>query len=285
MTDQSDQDIATPESYDDLRVLITDRYPSLSGQLQRIARYVLENPSASALETVSEIARQVDVQPSSLVRFAKTLGYDGYSSLQQVLRSRLISETPNYRERIRNLRSEGTANGPGILDGFVDEGMASLDQLRETVAPEDLASAAARIAEARDVYVLAQGRAFPVATYIAYALTGLEKRFQLLDGIGGLTARRAGLATREDVLIAISFRPYSEEVVEIVTRAKKAGVPLVAITDSPLSPLALNADVTLEIAGDEGRAFRSLVAPMCLAQSLMLALGHRLTEINGGGGK
>ena len=285
MTSQSDQDNQTPESYDDLRALITGRYPSLSGQLQRIARYVLENPNGSALETVSEIARQVDVQPSSLVRFAKTLGYDGYSSIQQVLRSRLISETPNYRERIRGLRREGAADGPQILDSFADEGMASLDQLREKIAPEDLASAAARIAEARDVYVLAQGRAFPVAAYIAYALTGLEKRFQLLDGIGGLTARRAALARREDVLIAISFRPYSEEVVGIVAQARKAGVPLVAITDSPLSPLALNADLTLEIAGDEGRAFRSLVAPMCLAQSLMLALGHRLTGINCGGGK
>lgn len=285
MTDQSDQDIAPPESYDDLRALITDRYPSLSGQLQRIARYVLENPSASALETVSKIARQVDVQPSSLVRFAKTLGFGGYSSIQQVLRSRLISETPNYRERIRNLRGEGAADGPGILDSFIDEGMASLDQLRGAVAPEDLASAATLIGKARDVYVLARGRAFPVAAYIAYALSGLEKRFQLLEGVGGLTARRAALATGEDVLIAISFRPYSEEVVEIVTNAGKSGVPLIAITDSPLSPLALNADVNLEIASDGGRAFRSLVAPMCLAQSLMLALGHRLTEINGGGGK
>ena len=279
MSNTSDQQAPPPEGYDDLKALITEHFPRLSGQLQRIARYVLENPNAAALETVSEIAGRVEVQPSSLVRFAKTLGYDGYSSVQQVLKSRLISEIPNYRERIRSLRSQRGGDGSGALDDFVDDGIAALDQLRHKVSINDLQLAADILSEADDVYVLAQGRAFPVAHYFGYALTGLEVSCQLLEGVGGSTPRRARLAGVADALIAVSFRPYSDDVVNIVAERKAAGVPVIAITDSPLSPLALNADVVLETAEDEGRAFRSLVAPMCLAQSLMVALGHRLTEM------
>jgi len=280
MSNQNEHKEPPPGNYDDLKILITDNFPKLSGQLQRIARYVLENPNDSALETVSEIARRVEVQPSSLVRFAKTLGYDGYSNVQQVLKSRLISEIPNYRERIRSLRNErGSEDGAAILDDFVDDGIAALDQLRHKVPASDLQAAADILSEADDVYVLAQGRAFPVAHYFGYALTGLEVSCQLLEGVGGLTPRRARLAGVADALIAISFRPYSDDVVGIVAERKAAGVPVIAITDSPLSPLALSADIILETAEDEGRAFRSLVAPMCLAQSLMVALGHRLTEM------
>jgi len=279
MSSTSEDQKSPPENYDDLKILITENFPKLSGQLQRIARYVLENPNDSALETVSEIARRVEVQPSSLVRFAKTLGYDGYSNVQQVLKSRLISEIPNYRERIRSLRQARDGDENSVLGDFVDDGIAALDQLRHKVSPEDLQAAADILSKADDVYVLAQGRAFPVANYFGYALTGLEVGCQLLEGVGGSTARRARLADADDAMIAISFRPYSDEVIAIVAERKAAGVPIIAITDSPLSPLALNADVVLETAEDETRAFRSLVAPMCLAQSLMVALGHRLTEM------
>jgi DNA-binding MurR/RpiR family transcriptional regulator len=274
----NDDQSAQPTTFEGLKLLITDHYPKLSGQLQRIARYVLENPNDAALETVSELARRVKVQPSSLVRFAKTLGYDGYSNVQTVLRSRLISEIPSYRDRIRSLNDQRGAGGTGVLDDFVDDGIAALDQLRRKVSEDDLAAAAEILNEAEDVYVLAQGRAFPVAQYLAYALTGLEVSCQMLDGLGGLTPRRARLAGVADAMIAISFRPYTSDVVDVVAQRKAAGVPIIALTDSPLSPLALNADIVLETAEDEGRAFRSLVAPMCLAQSLMVTLGHRITE-------
>ena len=85
--------------------------------------------------------------------------------------------------------------------------------------------------------------------------------------------------TPDDILIAVSFRDYSPDIVSVVNIASKRGVPLIAVTDSPLSPIAAPAMVSFEIrSATEDRPFRSLVAPMALAQALVVALGHHLTS-------
>ena len=100
---------------------------------------------------------------------------------------------------------------------------------------------------------------------------------------GGLLQQQSKQATTRDAFIAVSFKPYTPAVADIVTAQNENGVPIVSITDSPLSPLAMDSNVTFEVRENEDRAFRSLVAPMCLAQTLVVALGHRLAANNGNG--
>lgn len=277
-----------PDSYEALKAAITLRYPSLSRQLQKIARFVLDHPDELALETVTALAGRAEVQPSSLVRFAQALDYEGFSAMQQIFRGRLMAQTPSYRERISALRRSRRRRdgGPGeaadagdlVVGQFAEEGIAALERLRDRTSRASVAAATELLAGAEEIYVLAQGRAFPVAFYLAYALGRLACRCRLLDGLGGLLAQEAALATPRDALIAISFQPYSPQVVDIVSERREAGVPVVAITDSALSPLAREARVAFEVRDRRARPFRSLVAPMCLAQGLVVALGNRLAE-------
>ncbi len=271
-----------PQTYEDLKEAIAARYSTLSRQLQQIARFVLENPDSSALDTVTIIADRADVQPSSMVRFAKSLGFDGFTNMQQVFRSRLIENSPSYRDRIKSLRQKSGNGGiDELLNEFVNEDIQSLEHLLETVPTENLGKAAMVLAEADEIYLLAQGRAFPVTFYLSYALGRLERRCHLMDGIGGLLRQQAQMATTKDAIIAVSFNPYSPSVVDIVTERNEKGIPIISITDSPLSPLAMESNVTFEISEIHERPFRSLVAPMCLAQSLVVALGHVVANNNG----
>ena len=83
---------------------------------------------------------------------------------------------------------------------------------------------------------------------------------------------------RRDVLLVASFRSYAPDVVGAAQACAKRGVAVVAITDGPLSPLVEHAKVCFELADDSSRAFRSLVAPLCLAQALVMSTGHHLAE-------
>ena len=265
-----------PDAYDDLKRAISRQYAGLSGQLQRIARFVLDHPNDAALDTVSALAEKVGVQPSSFIRFAKALSFEGFSDLQQVFRQRLLDGQSSYRERIRRLRA-GQDGEESVLHHFVAAGIESLHHLEEQVSPARIREAAEHLVAADTVFLVAQNRAFPVAFYMSYALCRLEKPCRLLDGLGGMLQREAALASPRDELVAISFAPYSPQVVDIVSAQSARGVPVIAMTDSALSPIAADASLVLDIQDNARREFRTLAAPMCLAQSLVVAAGHRLT--------
>ncbi len=276
-----------PETFSGLKKLITDRYPELKGQLKRIAEFAIDNPNELALKTVSAVAEDIGVQPSSMVRFAKSFGYDGYSDLQQIFRSRLVAASPSYTERIQRVRraratGEDADHPSSVLSDFVDQGVAALDMLRTETPVERIEDAVHTLAKAEDIYLLAQRRSFPVAFYISYALSRLGRRCHLIDGVGGLMEQQTSLARPSDAVIAVSFRPYAPEVAERVVELSKQSVPTIAITDSALSPVALAADTVFEIKEPEDRGFRTLVAPMCLAQTIVVSLGHHLAATRNG---
>src|SRR6478736_4358354 len=262
-------------TYDELKDAISDAYPSLSPQLQRLARYALDKPHDLALGTVAAVAEANAVQPSSTIRFANALGFDGFSQMQQVFRSHLVERGAPYRERIKRMQPDGKASG-GVLHQFVGEAVDELHQLEEHVDPKALDAAARLLAAAPQIHVLAQRRAFPVACYLAYALNQLELRAHLLDGLGGMLNEFARGIGKGEVLLVASFRNYTPAVVETALAAQARGVSVVAITDSALSPLKPAADVCFELGDDSSRPFRSLVAPLCLAQALVVSTGHHL---------
>jgi DNA-binding MurR/RpiR family transcriptional regulator len=277
---------ARPADYEALKDAISREYPRLSKQLQAIARFALEQPNDLALNTVAAIAERVGVQPSSLIRFANALGFAGFSEMQRLFRSHLVARSgvSSYRERIARLRARGKEGGttpPEVLHGFVADSIHGLERLEEAIRAADLRAAVKLLAGAQTTHVIGLRRAFPVAAYLAYALGQLEVRTQLLDGAGGMNREFARMAGRRDLLIAVSFRNYTPETVDIAAECRSRGVPVISITDTPLSPLVRSATVAFELGDDSGRPFRSLVEPLCLAQSLVVSVGHYLAERNG----
>src|SRR6478736_10476484 len=102
-----------PKTAEELRAAILERYDSLSKRLQQIARYVLDEPNEMALETLAVISERCGVQPSAIVRFAKTFGYPGASQMQRLFRDGLLSghAALGYGERVRHF-NEAVAKKP-----------------------------------------------------------------------------------------------------------------------------------------------------------------------------
>lgn len=278
---ESDTIGTTPATYEELRTELAAKHEELSKRLKQIAEYALDNPNDMALETVSTIAERAEVQPSSLIRFAKAFGFSGFSEMQRVFRSHLVESGTNYKERIRSLSQEydpALNAGDGVLGTFIDGGIAALQNLRNEVHPDQLHAAVKYLRDAEIVYLAGQRRSFPVASYLAYALAKLDKRCVLLDGTGGLFAEQARTMRQGDALLAISFKSYAPEVVQLVKETREQDIPVVAITDGALSPLAPHADVCLEVEEVEIHAFRSLSASMTLALTLVVALGQEMEE-------
>ena len=266
-----------PRNAEELRAAILQRYEGLSKRLQQIARYVLDEPNEVALETLAVLADRSGVQPSAIVRFAKTFGFDGATQMQRLFRDGLLSghAALNYSERVRQFSQEvasKAASGAGeILSEFIEGNSLALRSLAQTISEKDLAAVVRLIKAADNVFVVGFRRAFPVASYLAYSLQQTGKRIVFIDGVAGLQRHQARAAGPGDLLIAVSFQPYADETIQVVEAAAERGCPVVAISDSLVSPVAKPAAQVLQVRESEIRNFRSLAASICLAQALVIS--------------
>ncbi|WP_246505064.1 MurR/RpiR family transcriptional regulator [Microvirga antarctica] len=271
---------AAPEDYEGLRQLLLHRREAMPKRLKQLAAFALAHPEEMAFGTVAGIAEHAGVQPSTLVRFAKSLGYDGFSHLQQLFRDRLRERFPDYRERLRGLReAEGHhVHAVSLLDGFAAAAAVSLERMRGSVRPEELSRSIETLAKADTIYLLGARRVFPVSLYCAYAFGKLGVRAILIDHIAQLGPEQLATATERDAVLAISFTPYAPVTAELAAAAARRDIPVVAITDSAFSPLVPSADVWLEVAESDFGAFRSLSASFALAMALVVGTAEKRAE-------
>lgn len=271
-----------PRDYEDLIRLIHERHDRMSKTYQKISVFLTQNPNDVAVHSVNAIAGRCGIHASSFVRYAQSLGYKGFKDLQVLFQNRLATAAPGFDTRVRALK-EGLSSRPDSSEGaflseLVVQDIAALQGLLDDAGPDRLAAAAELLTGADTIYIIGQLRSAPVAGLLRYMLTMIGKRCILLDQGGGLATHIARTMTPGDVLLAISFRYYANEVVSVVEEAAAAEVPVVAITDSTLSPLAKTARVLFAVPEREDTFVRSLTAPICLAQALIVAVAARVQK-------
>ncbi len=280
MIDRKRSKEGVPSHYEGVTNLIAANYDGLSEGYKLVARFFTQNPNIIALESINSIAAKTRVHPSTLVRFAQNLGYTGFKELQAVFQTRLATAAPGFRERVSVLDAEISRNAAhgntGFLRSIVVRDMAALQGLLESVDEKSLMRAAHLCSTSSCIYVAGQLRSEPIAELMRYLMTMLQRKVILMDSAGGLAQEVAMTMGKGDVLVAIAFRHYAKEVVSIAERAVQENVPVIAITDSQLSPLAKGAEVLFTIPEDEYTFSRSLAAPMCLVQTIATATAASL---------
>jgi DNA-binding MurR/RpiR family transcriptional regulator len=276
---------SVPKTADELLAAIVERYDALSKRLQLIARHVLDHPNDFALQTLAIISKRSGAQPSAIVRFSKAFGFAGASDMQRLFRDRLVSSHAalGYGERVRRFSAQvhrsRSRDVMALLSEFVDGSSLALQSLSQTVGGGDLDRAIEMVGAADTVFVGGFRRAFPVSSYLAYSLQQAGKRTNFVDGIAGLSAHQVKNIRPNDLLLAVSYHPYAPETVQLAEAAAAAHTPILAISDSPVSPLAKLSTQLLLVREVEVRSFRSLSASLCLAQALAIGFAFRQSDV------
>lgn len=277
-----------PQTLADLKKAIASEHDTLSKRLRQVAQYLIDSPDKIAFDTVAVIAEDAGVHPSTLVRFANAFGYSGFSEMQRLFQQKLIQESPSYSERIRIAKQEmgGEPEGAAeMLSLFSSANAGAMEQLATAVSAEQIERALDLLEQAEAVHIVGVRRAFTLASYAAYALRHFNRRAFLIDGVGSMYREQCGSIGPRDLLLAISYSPYGPETQEVVREAAERGIPIIALTDSQLSPIASLATECFIVREAEVHGFRSLTASLCLVQSLAISLAYRLDDTGAGAGK
>lgn len=275
-------DAPPPDTYEGFIRLIHERHGAMSNTYQAIALYLTQNPNDVAVRSVNAIAESCGVHASSFVRFAQAFGYKGFRDVQALFQQRLETAAPGFGARVQSLRDSMAAHDDiseiGFLREMIVQDIASLEGLVDEILGVDMAAAAKLMERAETIYLVAQNRSSPVVLLMRYLLTMIGKRCILLDASGGLATHMARSMGPRDVLFAVSFRYYANEVVQIVDQAASEGHDVIAISDTTLSPLAKSAKILFAVPEYQQSLSRSLAAPMCVAQALVVATAARLQK-------
>ena len=249
---------------------LADELPDFTPQARKAAIYILENPLDVGVSTVREIAEAADVNPNTVMRMARQVGFSGYDDFRAPFRDAIRQGAIDFPDRARWLQDIGKSGDLGQLYAdMVQSALRNIEDSFATIGIDQLIGAANLIWESHNVYTLGVGINHSNAHNFTYlASTGMV-RFHAIPRAGSTAIDDLAWADSGDVLIAISCKPYRSEVVEAVLLARQQGVKIIAISDSPASPLIRNADHGFVISVDTPQFFPSSVSIIALLETLL----------------
>ncbi len=249
---------------------LTEEWGALTPETQKAARYVLENPQDVGISTVREIAEAARVKPNTFVRMAQQVGFEGYDDFREPFREAIRQGQVSFPDRARWLQEISKSGDLGGL--YADLLGAAIQNIEETfagISADQLKAAAQAIWASRYVYTLGVGVNNSNASNFTYlASTGMTQ-FHAIPRPGSAATDDLAWADGRDVLIAITCRPFRTEVIEAVRIAREQGVTVIGISDSPASPIILQADYGFVVAADTPQFFPSSVATIALLETLL----------------
>lgn len=249
-----------------IRELIANLGDRLTPTERRIAEAVIADPTLLAFGTVSDLATRVGTSRPSIVRFATKLGFDGYPELQSSARDGVARQLATPSQRIRQ-RQDQAGRVHQEIERSIHETLERLDEERLDRLTTDFA-------QARRVWILSGETSRAGAQVLESGLSMIR------DGVHLVEAHNLGRdlsgASKGDVSVVFDFARYRRETVLAARALVAIGVPLIAITDGPLSPLAPIATSWCELRVPGVGPFDSSLPAVLAAEMIVLEVASQL---------
>jgi DNA-binding MurR/RpiR family transcriptional regulator len=241
----------------------------LKGSRRRLAGAILsESPETYHLSS-HDLARRYGVDAATVIRTVQALGYGTFADFAADLRRHFITSVTPYTILRDAARDRGTA--ADHVRRSLQADAAAVRALAETAKADDVVEAARRIRAARRVMVVGVDLAASLSEFLAYGLSVLGIDASAPAGSSGNLLHQVHLLGPRDLLVAISFGRCLQQTVTALLRARKAGVPTLAVTDSPASPLARESRRALLCSVQSPAVTGSYAAPMAVLNAILVA--------------
>ena len=242
----------------------------LTPEVRKAASYVLDNPNDVGVSSIREIAVAADVEPNTLVRMARSVGFDGYEDFRSPFREEIRRGVINFPDRARWLQSLGQSGKlGGVYRDMVSAAIQNIEDTFSGIDARELKAAAAAINRSRQTYTLGVGVNSSNAQNFTYlASTGMQQ-FHAIPRNGSTPIDDLAWADERDVLIAITCKPYRSEVVEAVQIAREQGVQVIGISDSAASPIVAGSEHGFVVSAETPQFFPSSVSTIALLETLL----------------
>lgn len=254
----------------DLSNRINEKYKSMSKGQKLLATYITDNYDKAVFLTAARLGEVVGVSESTVVRFATNLGYKGYPEFQKALEE-LVRNKLNSIQRMEV--TYGRISQSQILETVLQSDTENLKSTLESIDQNAFELAVDTILNAKNIYVIGIRSCAPLASFLAFYLNLMFDKVHLLhtSSSSELFEQMVRIGN-EDVIIGISFPRYSMRTLKAIEFANNRNAKVITLTDSVHSPMNLYSSCNLIAKSDMASIVDSLVAPLSVINSLIVAL-------------
>jgi RpiR family carbohydrate utilization transcriptional regulator len=251
-------------------VPLTERISKLSIKRQEVIRPIIEHPREFVLLSVRALAKRLQTDPATIIRIVHGLEFGSYKEFQHHLHELSLAYATSQDTMLKSHPGDG--KHPAVIEcAYAD--LKNLQGLKNSLDPAKFTALAKRVYGARRVVLIGGDLAAVLAEYLGYQLNLLGLPIFVATSPGAVTHTVRAM-TKQDVLIAISFRRGLRQTVEGVQQAREHGAYCVGIADTYLSPIARTCDEVFLASTDSVYYGSSYVAPVALANAILTAVGE-----------
>lgn len=266
----------------ELRELIS-RTPLTKTQ-KLIARYILDNSADACFMTSTEIALKAGVSESSVIRFSRSLGFDGFMDFQKSLRR-------EYQDKVLSISSAITVpsqriakrahltNTSDYISRHFKNAARNLEKAASANSISAFEEAADIILSSRHKYITASRGNSSLGDYFLLYLKHMVPNVESTSSASISPVDHLCNISKDDCLIVFSFPRYSTEDRICARMAQEAGSKIIIVTDKPSALLAEYATVLFTAPVDSNAFFNCMAGPQFIAEAILETLSHKAKGI------
>lgn len=257
---------------------------SLTKTQKMIAKYILDNYSDACFMTSTEIAQELGVSESSIIRFSRSLGFGGFMDFQRELRK-------DYQDKVLSISSTVTVPSQRVahrtkletqtdsIERHFKNAVHNLETIFKNNSMMSFQKAADIILSSKRKYIAASRGNTCLCDYFSLYLKQMVPHVVMTNTTSLTPIDHMCSIKKEDCLVMFTFPRYSS--VDKITAeiAQEAGAQIIIITDKPSSDLAKYASLLLTVPVDSDAFFNSMVAAQFVAEAILDCISQKARGI------
>jgi len=254
----------------DFAQIISEHYKHLTKSEKQIADYLRKNQEEAAFLSAGEVAARLELSEATLVRFARSLGFDSYPAMREVLQENFrhrVTHSTRLRSRLDELRETGD-----IFERLVASEIDYMTQSLESVNRDALHQAVELIKNRKRIFIFGVGPSVSLVELMKIRLERFGRQVIPLTTAGREFLEPLLSMTENNLLFVICFFDVTPALQLVLDYAHDVHCPVIMLTDTLGSIIGDKADVVLSAKRGPVSGFHSLVVPMTIINSILLAM-------------
>jgi DNA-binding MurR/RpiR family transcriptional regulator len=213
------------------------RFKELSKAQQKVANFVLNNPTFIGVHSAAEVGKEAGTSETTVIRFCYALGLEGYAQLQKEITLFVFNHTTNSTLGTYVSSKKELFNDQSLIEKAMGEDSSKIIRIAKQIDKQWFDEATRKLHEAKNIYIIGAGASQLGAQWLYFTMNILRPNVKLVGTDTAELIRTLHEIDEHSVVVVISLHRYFKEPIHIAKELHNRGITVLAVTDSRLAPI------------------------------------------------